>query len=324
MKEKYKMKKSKRRILYLEFALFFLIFSFSFSYFVTNVGAGIGDNVTVESGVTIGKSNPNIVSIDIEAGSITLVPNDSRIVNCSVVLEDFDGDVDLDNVSAEFFHNIDSFFGDDDDNNTHYTNSSCHINLSYGDEYQALANCLFDVEYYANPGTWNCSVNVSDLSSYVDFDSNTTLVEELLAFGLPDTIDYGLINATYVSSEKVANVTNYGNVMANLSLSGYGSVEEDGYAFTCTQETSGGIPVYYEKFNLTESTQGNLTLSDFETNYSNLTSTPEVRTFNLDYRTDEVVNDKINSTYWRVYVPSGVGGSCSGTIIFGAVKANGI
>jgi len=36
-----------------------------------------------------------------------------------------------------------------------------------------------------------------------------------------------------------------------------------------------------------------------------------------------VVNDAINSTYWRIYVPLGVAGTCQGNIVFGATVAPG-
>lgn len=322
MKKKNTASEIRSRILYLEAALILLLFPLSFSFFVGEVFAGVGENVTVTTGVTVGSSNPNIILIDVESGTVSLTPNASTVVNCSVIVEDYDGEADVLLVNATFFDTTNSNPADPDDNNTHYTNASCDLSTGYGDSYQVMAHCLFDVEYYANPGNWNCSVYVEDQATYTENETNSTTIEEMLAFGLPDTIDYGTINATFVSNEQAANVTNVGNVMANLSLSGYGASEGDGYSMVCDYGSVQNISIDYEKYNLTASTPGDLSLTHFEGNYTNLTDTPTINEFNLDYRTNETANDRINTTYWRVYVPVGVAGSCNGTIIFGAIKAD--
>ena len=76
-----------------------------------------------------------------------------------------------------------------------------------------------------------------------------------------------------------------------------------------------------EKYNVTDPNPGTLDLSGFEDLYINLTSSPVVREFNLNYRQNDVNNEAINETYWRIYVPVGVAGSCQGNIVFGAVKS---
>jgi hypothetical protein len=178
---------------------------------------------------------------------------------------------------------------------------------------------LFDVWYYANSGSWNCSANVTDSSGYTDFETNETTIETLLSLGLPDSLDYGVINATYVSGEGMLNVTNYGNVEINLSLSGYAASVGDGFAMNCS--LGGNISIEYEKYNVTVSNPGTLDLSGFEEAYVNLTSSPIVSEFNLDSRQNDVSNEAFNETYWRIYVPTGVGGTCQGNIVFGAVQA---
>ena len=184
-----------------------------------------------------------------------------------------------------------------------------------------MANCLFDVYYYARPGEWNCTVEVHDYSGYSDKNSNVTNMEVLLALGLPAVINYGEVNATYVSDEQTANVTNFGNVQINLSLQGYAQELEDGYAMNCSLGSDPFIPIYYEKFNLTAPNLGDLSLSEFEGFYENLTTTPIIKEFNLDYRQNDEENDAIEPTYWRIYVPRGVAGTCEGNIVFGAVQA---
>jgi hypothetical protein len=303
----------------LEVALLFLLLYFSLS--IKDVIADVAEhNVTIITELDIGNTAPTIKSIDIEQGTINLIPNSTKIVNCSVIIEDFDTDVDIKNISAEFFDNSASFYGDNDDNNHHYTNKSCFINRTYGDINTAIANCIFQLEYYANPETWNCSVEVNDYSGYKEENSNTSDVQPLLALGLPSTINYGTVNATYVSNENITNVTNYGNVKINLSLSGYAENVGDGFAMNCSLGTA-NISIEYEKFNLTDSTPGSLSLSEFENSYINLTSSPIIKRFDLNYRQNDTHNKATNKTYWRIYVPKGIGGTCQGNIVFGAVQS---
>jgi len=304
------------KILILDVIIFSLFFSF-FLFILNSAYADVGGNATMSSELEVGASAPIIKSINVDGGLVVLIPNNTKVVNCTVEIEDFDTDIDIKNVSAKLFYNASSY-DDSDDNNYHYTNESCYIDTSYGDENTALAHCLFNVWYYANHGEWNCSVNVTDYSGYNTFGSNTTIVESLLAVGLPESLDYGIVNSTYVSQEKILNVTNYGNVKINLSLYGYAISEGDGFAMNCS--LGGNILIDYEKYNLTESNPGALDLSNFESLYVNLTSSPVVREFNLDYRQNDSINDAINETYWRIYVPIGVGGTCQGNIVFGAVQ----
>ncbi len=316
------MEKIKIKIFYvIEFFLVFtLFFIFLFSEYVF---AGIGvNNITVLTNLTVGTSYPIISRIDVEGGSIVLIPGSEKKVNCTVYLEDYDGEGDIRNVTAIFFNTLEANQNSPDDNNNHYTNESCFIDTSYGNEYQALAHCVFDVWYYANPGEWNCSVSVVDYFNYQNNLSNSSQIQPLLALGLPDIIQYGTVNATYVSDENITNITNLGNVKVNLSLSGYGFRENDGNAMNCTFGSIKNISIFHEKYNLTQSTPGELSLTQFQTNYINLTSNPIVKKYNLDFRHDDLINEAWNYTYWRVYVPIGVAGTCQGNIIFGAVQAN--
>jgi hypothetical protein len=307
--------------LVLETALLLLfLFSF-FSLPIIKVMGDSGENVTVITLLEIGKSAPLIHNISIQ-NPVTLTANSTTLVNCTAAIEDFDTELDIKNVSAVFFHNNSAAYGDGDDNNTHYTNSSCNVSLSYGDGNQVLASCLYQIQYYAEPGAWNCSLTVNDYSGYQTFSSNITQIQDLLAVGLPSTISYGLVNATYVSGENITSIINYGNVALNLTLSGYAVEEGDNLAMNCTKGSIKNISVYYEQYNLTDSNPGALTLGEFDEFYENLSSSPETRLFYLDYNQNDTENDAQNSTYWRIYVPIGVAGSCSGNLIVGATQAS--
>lgn len=302
-----------------------------FSYFNPLVNGDIGENVTVVTNLTVGNVFPEILNVSVQNGEdITLIANDTKTVYCESILRDYNNDSDFQNLTGVFFDATYSSLGDGDDNNTHYTNNSCNISTSFGswneitdDDYLALGNCTFEVYYYANASDWNCSIFVNDTFGWSDRENDTTNVLELLAVGLPDVINYGTVNATFVSDENATNVTNYGNVDLNLSLKGYSVAENDGWAMNCTLGSVGAILLGFEKYNLTVSHDEALTYTQFEGNYTNLTSSAVIHDFSLYQRkndTDSGVDD-YNTTYWRIYVPLGVAGTCNGTIEFGATTA---
>ena len=294
------------------------------SLFIVHAEA-IGHNVTVITRLSIGNSAPEITNITINegTGSIDLIQNSTKTVIVQAIVRDYNGEGDISHVNMEFFDNTASFYGDSNDNNKHYTNNSCTLDPSYGDSIEINATCMFNLWYYANNATWNATVFVNDTNSLSVTDNKQAVINSLLAIGLPDSIDYGLVNATNVSNEQIANITNFGNVRINLSLQGYAYNISDGWAMNCTLGTTQNISVYYEKFNLTSSNTSVLSLTQLESHYGNLTSSTVVKTFNLNFRQNDTNNEATNSTYWRIYVPKGVAGSCSGNIVFGATKANG-
>jgi len=310
----------------IEAALLFLLFSF----FSSPVSGGIGNpNTTVITTLNIGEVFPDILNVSVNEGAetITLSPNSTVKVNCVGLIRDYNGELNLSLVNARFFLSSAGYDGVED-NNTNYRNNSCSINETTNnwggipdDPYHALANCTFQVWYYAQPGAWNCTMWVNDSVNLNSSNSDAINVSELLALAVPDTINYGTVNATDVSNENITNVTNVGNVMFNLSFKGYGYVQNDNLAMNCTLGNIKNISIQHEKYNLTESNPGVLTLDGADNVYQNLTSSTVVRQFNLDYRRNNDIQDAINETYWRIYVPLGVAGSCQGNIIFGAVQS---
>jgi hypothetical protein len=301
-----------------------------------------GDNyVSEEKNVTVGgfgydlvdnltlNSPPNITSIIVEddlttpQNEIDLIPADTKEITCTAIAMDYEGEYSILNASGRFFDNAISNYADFNDNNTHYSNDSCELNYSYGNSYEIEIICKFYVWYYANSQNWNCTVDLNDNLSIHSRKGDLSLINPLLALGLDDVAIFNLNDGEEVTDEEILNVTNYGNVKINLSLSGYGAVENDGFSMNCSEGYIRNISIDYEKFNLTSSNPGSLNLSTFESRYVNLTSYPDVKKFNLDYRKGETINEAVNETYWRVYVPSGVNGNCQGNIIFGAVQAPG-
>jgi len=284
---------------------------------ISDAGFDVANNLTLNSPPAV-----NMLFLDddifLPVEEIDLVAASNRLLTCSFIVEELEGD-SLQNIESRFFHS-NYFFDTPSDNNYHYTNDTCTVDFSYGTENETQINCTYNVSYYADPGLWNCVLRLEDEYFASSNKTNTTSVNELLSVGLISSVDFGVVELLEVSNESVLNVTNYGNVDINLSLMGYGETPGDDLAMKCL---GGEIPVNYAKYNLTKSNSGSLTYEQFENNYTNLTGGPVVRYFNLDYRENDLENDRVNSTYWRIYVPSNVGGTCSGAIIFGAVKAPG-
>ncbi len=276
---------------------------------VTGAGFDIAPNMTANT-------KPNVTfivvddSITFPTGQIDLVVASTRKVTCEVIVEEFDSQ-SLQNHLSEFYYNIQ---GDPDDNNTHYTNDSCHVNSSYGHENETQFICEYEVWYYANPGEWDCFFNVEDNLSFSANASNSTNVNTLLSVGVQNNINYSVQGVDEVSGEVVVNITNYGNVMVNLSLTSYGTIEGDSLAMDCD---IGNISAENQKYNLTASNLGALTLGETEGVYLNMTGATVIKEFNLDYRTSED-EESFNNTYWRIYAPSSINGACQGYIIFGA------
>jgi len=224
-------KKSIILLILLEVALLVILFSF----FPKGVIAGVGSpNVTVITNLTVGNVFPELANVTIEANisNLALIPNSTKRIYCSGLATDYNGWDDINNATGTFFANGSSTYGDINDNNLHYTNYTCSITQE--GTYTDWINCSMDIEYYANPGIWNCTLKVTDKKNKAGYGFDTINISSLLALGLPDVIYYGEVNATEVSLENITNVTNYGNVQINLSLSGYGFTLSDGNAMNCT------------------------------------------------------------------------------------------
>ncbi|OGJ21278.1 hypothetical protein A3K73_05485 [Candidatus Pacearchaeota archaeon RBG_13_36_9] len=284
---------------------------------VTGAGYDVAPNMSLNS-------KPNVTSISVDdaitgpSNEIDLIAASKRNVICEIVVEEYDKDA-LQNAAAEFYHSS-SYIGDSDDNNSNYRNASCFKDESYGTEYETKFLCGFDVLYYANPGTWACFFEVEDNLSVSGNGSDSTSVNTLLSVGVQDIIAYEISDADEISGEVEVNITNYGNIMVNLSVRGYGESLEDGLAMKCDIKN---ISIEHEKYNFTASNPGELSLGQADAVYTNLTSDTVLKKFNLDYRTDDDANDAVNSTYWRIYVPIGASGGCNGNIVFGAFQGAG-
>ncbi len=267
-----------------------------------------------------------ITNLTIEDGlsfpfdEIDLNPATTTKIICEGIITAADNENSIRNVSAKFFDSSEANYESEDDNNYHYSNNSCSLNLSYGSSKEIKAFCIFQVEYYANSGNWTCSIQAIDNNSVSVKGTDTTNINPLLALDVDSPIDFGRVNSLKTSKEIVINITNYGNTKINLTLSGFAKTELDGKAMDCSNSENSSIALFYEKYNLTSSTEGNLTFSEFEKTYTNITNNSKTKELNLNYRQNDLINEAITKSYWRIYVPSGVSGNCSGNLLFGATQ----
>ncbi len=288
---------------------------------VTGAGFDVMGNLTLNS-------IPEVLNLSVDDAQdnpvqeIDLTPASTRLVQCVGVARDFDGESTISTVRAEFFNVASSSFGSADDNNVHYSNESCTVNAGYGNAQEVAYECSATVLYYANEGAWNCTVEVFDTFNVSGSATNQTTINVLLALSVPSVLDFGLVNTSEVTPEQQFNVTNAGNTLVNLSLSGYARTINDGHFMNCSfGETN--ISIEHAKYNLTSANTGALTLGQVELLYTNLTSTVTIADFALSHRqndTDDV--GATNQTYWRTYVPPTADGSCSGNLVLGAVQAS--
>ena len=275
------------------------------------VSAQIGQNTTVISEVNVTNAPPVILNVTLQ-NPIGLNANSTKFVTCNATIRDYNGFGDLSNVNATFFDSTYSSVNAPDANRTHYSNSSCSFVTNF-DANTALYSCGFTVYYYANPYSWNCSVNVNDSYDVNDTRSNITNISVLIAISTPDVINYGDLPVLSTSADVAANVTNVGNRNVNLTLYGYNATPGDGLAMQCAQ---GNITYVNQRWALSNIAYAGM-------NVLNNTVPQIVPGLTIQQRNTTIANT-INTTHWKLYVSAaGVPyGLCNGTIIFGGIQAN--
>ncbi|MGV8150818.1 MAG: hypothetical protein ACP5NV_03770 [Candidatus Woesearchaeota archaeon] len=271
-------------------------------------------NVTVRTYVNITNSKPEVLAVtifqesNVSLRNITLSAGSTRIVTCNASLRDWNGYTDIVSVNATLWDVTNAQYSDPDNNNTHYTNSSC-TNSGNGVNFTVNYVCQFPVYYYANNGTWNCTVLIADTYNKTGNRSNSTIFYPMYALNVTDGIDYGNVGVEDFSANKTANITNFGNRAINVTVEGYGAVRGDGLAMNCS--LGGNIAVAHERFSLTDVDWSSRTpLSSSPQLISGLTIPKQTLPGTM----------MTNTTYWQLYVDStnNPGGNCSGYVIFSA------
>jgi|GEM_PF-1025219 len=270
-----------------------------------NTGTG---GISFINVTNIAAFGPIVTAISV-LNPIELLPNASVLVQCNATVYDFSGSADIVGLNATLYH-YSSSLGAPDDNNTHYTNTSC-VNISSG-EFDKNFTCAFTVSYFANASGWNCSVQSSDTSGNRVTNITPTNISQLMALAVSPVIDYGFL-APGNTSEFDTNVTitNLGNMPFNISTYGFALFPGDNLSMDCTL---GNVSVWYQRYAAAPATA-----------YTSMTplngTSTVIDSFIIPQRTDDSGYGTDQDTlYWKLQLPAGVGGRCNGTVVFAATS----
>ncbi|MBS3164840.1 hypothetical protein J4439_05405 [Candidatus Woesearchaeota archaeon] len=287
------------------------------------------DNTSIESRVNVTNAAPRVERVDLYGSvsgvgnPITLSEGITTLVYCNATVVDGNGyqDLNVSRVNATAWKNTLPYTSPDDNNN-HYTNTSCRVfqvNLS-----TAQVNCAFNFEYYAdNDSRWLCNLTVEDLdgarssNTSVNTTVNTLLALNLTTLNSSMLLDFGNMapgDTTTDANAQMVNITNTGNANITIAIDGWARNDSDGLAMNCT---IGNISQDRLRYNFTGRTEP-------FANMFNLTDNQApgfVPGLVVWQRVDDLDDAKFNSTnttFWKLNVPFGTKGFCNGTVIFSA------
>ncbi len=266
------------------------------------------DTSITNTSVNITNAAPQVLNVDIPS-LVSLTAYDNTTIQCNVTTYDYDNDSM--NLNATLFYYTQSSVADEDQN-VMYHNTSCS-NISSQD-YEINWTCTFNVNYFANNGTWYCNATATDTeNATASNQSNAGVISSLLAIKTSNLVDFGELEVNEISNDSIANITNVGNRDINISVEGYAQSLDDGYAMNCTR---GFIPVAYERYNITNESD-----YDFMSQLS-IDATQIGHNFFVPQRLSET-EESVNTTYWKISIPAGAGGFCTGRILFAAIDRQG-
>jgi len=239
--------------------------------------------------------------------SVFLAAGQSVRVECNASVRDNNGISDVSKVNATLYSIAVSSEFSADNPNSHYSNSSCRQTASSA--YEANYTCAFSLQYFAENGTWECSVRATDNESHQNATANTTIVNDLVAISADATLDYGSVAAGDISQEKNVTLQNLGNINISVWVKGYGTNEGDNRSMVCGLGQN--ISVGNERYSATKNTP-----YDAKTNLTSQASL--IQNFSLPKRVDASQSTwDINATFWSIKVPKGMKiSSCNGSIVF--------
>ncbi len=264
-------------------------------------------NQTVLTKVNVSNTEPRVFNVTITPGTVTLSPGGTTNVTCNGTVWDFNGvPTDMVSVNATLYYEPVGVNGPTRNNTRYFT--SC-TNVTYLSATMSVYSCEFNVWYFARNGTWYCNLTAIDRGNINNSNISSTVISPLIALNVSDVIDYGIVPVLNTSDDREANITNFGNIPINISVRGWGGQNESLYANLSMICEYGNISVEYERFNTTPNTPW--------ANMWNLTGTNQMVSGLIVNNVNDTYKP-INKTYWKIQIPSGVGGLCNGTILFTA------
>ncbi len=283
------------------------------------IGANI-TNQTVIAKVNVSNTEPNLYKV-VVINPVDLNANGAATVVCNGSYSDTNGFDDIKNVTATFYDSSVAASNAQDSNSSHYTNYSClpcTVVTGTGNRNGSCV-CQFSVQYYANPASvWQCNMTINDTGGLLSSENSSfATINEVLGIGVENyLIDYGNLSVSQTSPPIVKNVTNTGNMPINVTLRGFGGGDEEiGMNLSMICEFGANITFGYQRYY-----PGNNT--PYADMYNLTNQSRQIFNLTIPKRTvDAGFGNSTNSTYWRLQVPTGAGGMCNGTIIFGAVDS---
>lgn len=286
---------------------------------------------TATATLTINNSLPtaSLMNINSSATDVTLNTGSTATVTVTFTVQDLNGCTDIDSnlttkTKAVFYRTNITTLGYDctpNDANCYAmscTPTACHTSLT------TTYSCTATVQFYAdatdatappaNGSTWTATAIPADNAgaNTAGNNSSTIIMDTLTALGIdPSTpsISYTALalGADTASVDQPILLVNKGNRIIDAEVNGYGSGAGDiTHSMVCT---IGSIGIGMEKYSLTAA-------QDYTTQKVALTgSAYQLTGFDLAEGASASKN-----IYWGMGLPAnGVGGTCSGSVVFTAV-----
>ncbi len=311
--------------LFLYFFLAFVLYFAGLSVTTENVSGANISNQSVLAKVNVSNQFPDLYRVFFSSpldalGQIDISAGSNTTVVCNGSFSDPSGFDDVTFVNATMYYAPTDEFDSPDNNLTHYTNSSCGTCavVSGTGNVNGTCSCQFSVQYFANFGNWICNMTLVDAGTLTTFNtSSQTYLNEVLGIALNNlTLDYGSLSVTQTTGTSIEkNITNTGNIPMNLSLRGYGGVDEpEGINYTMLCASGANITFGNQRYSLYSSTA-------FDTMVNLTNQSRQVMNLTIPKRglTTNQLGNSTNVTYWRLRIPLGPAGVCNGTVIFKAV-----
>ena len=253
--------------------------------------------------VQISNTAPTVGTVT-PTSPLTLSEYTTVVVTCSATVTDVNGWEDVSS-SSGVFHLYSVGGGCTPDNADCYVNNSCE--LSGGSSTTVTSTCSFTVYWYAqassDEGNWTCAITAVDSGANSGTNSSNTTVSDLVALNITTPIAFGNMIVGQTSAADVTDtVSNTGNVRFDINV--------NGTDMTCD---SGSIAVGYIHYNISSGID-----------YASMTPlTADPGDTAVEFSTNfNLVEGAASSddTYWKIQIPTGVLGSCTGTVQFEAIK----
>lgn len=265
---------------------------------------------SVNASVEVGNDLPFVTSTSLNGGSaITLNPGGTVSVVVTGTVSDYNSCQDLTAVNVAVYKNgtTCTSAANADNNNCYFYSDAApgsHASCLSSSDLDYSVNQSFSFQYYADGGTWTTAITPVDTYGTGTPGTASVTLNDLQALDVSTTLSYGSVSGGATSTgDHTVTTTNTGNTAIDFTLAGTNLVCAGGVS------PIGSIPVGNEQYSLSSFSYGAGTA---------LSGTSTAVNADLATTSGVTISD---DTFWQVLVPSGVRGTCSGTITFTATAA---